>query len=289
MSRVTSNTNISQVGAVRSGSTLTAIGSAIAGVGSAVAGFVSIASEELLTGNVDLQTSKFRVSDSSLLYSTPVCSKEFSDLFLFNYNHASANVSDLVIRNKRSLIKTLAQSAFTVSDTIIVEEKLITALKSADVKSFNTATKTLFAEIKAQHSQVVSKELVAKVKESAIEIGFTNVKFVEMAAHKTIIVAENSQGQAIVNEIITDKTLHIHHSFETIGVTDNSCEKIKKQFQDKLKSKGVIAGQTESKPTAGVPFMQSSKEAFKIMQSRKNKERTRFRNLNRQNNRLNIR
>lgn len=276
MSLVTNNRNIIQVGSVTSNSRSINLSQAFADIGRSLSNATSKTVQELFGGDVQLTSKKFECSNKGLLKSTPVCRKEFSDLFESELENASTEQVALISELKGSFLRSVANSNYRITDIRPLQESMTKIVQAENVKVLKQQAKEVLTVIEKQHAELVTNELVTIISEAARELGFSSINVAKDTANTVVIVAENKNGQAIVNEITTAKNLSIDHSFETVGMVDGKCKLISEEFQEKLAVKGFKADNKDSKATLGVPVLNNSKTIFKRFTERKqNKNRAR--------------
>lgn len=107
------------------------------------------------------------------------------------------------------------------------------------------------------------------IKESAIAVGFREVKVVQENLNLTRIIATNSSGQNLIAEINTSAQVDIRT--ELIGYTDGSCERVIRAFDNELSVRGITMKVKKQKAINGIPQMPF---AQKLVKPRKIVQRT---------------
>lgn len=172
------------------------------------------------------------------------------------------------VQLKVAAIATLVKSQenLIVSEPAIVAESIQRIVDAPTVQETNKQIKSAFREIKAQHIKSFVSNVSIAVKESAIAVGFNEVKAVEQNKDLVRIVATNSTGQNLIAEIETGKQIDIRT--ELIGYTDGSCERVIRAFDNELITRGITAQSKKQKATNGIlhmPYVQKKivKRTFK--------------------------
>ena len=150
---------------------------------------------------------------------------------------------------KVAAIATLVKSQenLMVSSPSVVAESIQRIIDAPTVQETNKEIKATFKEIKSEHTQLFAANVSVAVKESAIAVGFREVKIVQENLNLTRIIATNSSG------------------------TDGSCERVIRAFDDELSVRGITTKAKKQKATNGVPQMPY---AQKLVKPRKIVQRT---------------
>ena len=156
-----------------------------------------------------------------------------------------------------------------VSSPSVVAESIQRIIDAPTVQETNKEIKSAFKEIKSQHTQSFAENVSVAVKESAIAVGFKEVKIMQDSLNLTRIVATNSSGQNLIAEIDTSTQVDIRT--ELIGYTDGSCEKVIRAFDNELSVRGITTKVKKQKATNGIPQMPY---AQKLAKPRKIVQRT---------------
>ena len=156
-----------------------------------------------------------------------------------------------------------------VSSPSVVAESIQRIIDAPTVQETNKEIKATFKEIKSEHTQLFAANVSVAVKESAIAVGFREVKIVQENLNLTRIIATNSSGQNLIAEVDTSSQVDIRT--ELIGYTDGSCERVIRAFDDELSVRGITTKAKKQKATNGVPQMPY---AQKLVKPRKIVQRT---------------
>ena len=164
---------------------------------------------------------------------------------------------------KVAAIATLVKSQenLMVSSPSVVAESIQRIIDAPTVQEANKEIKTAFKEIKSQHTQSFASNVSVAVKESAIAVGFREVKVVQENLNLTRIVATNSSGQNLIAEIDTSAQVDIRT--ELIGYTDGSCERVIRAFDNELSVRGITMKIKKQKATNGIPQMPFAQKLVK--------------------------
>lgn len=154
-----------------------------------------------------------------------------------------------------------SQENLMVSSPSVVAESLQRIIDAPTVQETNKEIKAAFKEIKSQHTQSFASNVSVAVKESAIAVGFREVKVVQENLNLTRIVATNSSGQNLIAEIETGAQVDIRT--ELIGYTDGSCERVIRAFDDELSIRGITTKVKKQKATNGIPQMPYAQKLVK--------------------------
>lgn len=164
---------------------------------------------------------------------------------------------------KVAAIATLVKSQenLIVSSPSVVAESIQRIIDAPTVQETNKEIKATFKEIKSQHTQSFAANVSVAVKESAIAVGFKEVKIMQDSLNLTRIVATNSSGQNLIAEIDTSTQVDIRT--ELIGYTDGSCEKVIRAFDNELSVRGITTKVKKQKATNGIPQMPYAQKLVK--------------------------
>ena len=166
-------------------------------------------------------------------------------------------------------VAAIATLNLMVSSPSVVAESIQRIIDAPTVQETNKEIKATFKEIKSEHTQLFAANVSVAVKESAIAVGFREVKIVQENLNLTRIIATNSSGQNLIAEVDTSSQVDIRT--ELIGYTDGSCERVIRAFDDELSVRGITTKAKKQKATNGVPQMPY---AQKLVKPRKIVQRT---------------
>jgi hypothetical protein len=158
--------------------------------------------------------------------------------------------------------KTLAKLAaapykLNVEFAPVIQQKLVEfqhAKTLADARAVQ-----LDQAIESGHQQFFIATLTTAVAQAARNIGFTGVESSLGPTGVQRIVATDSSGRSLVSEITNTDEPSL--STEVVGVTDNSCDKLLRDFEVALEEQGV-RGPSERKFNGGVPQLDAAIEVF---------------------------
>lgn len=164
---------------------------------------------------------------------------------------------------KVAAIATLVKSQenLLVSSPSVVAESIQRIIDAPTVQETKKEITTVFKEIKSQHTQSFASNVSVAIKESAIAVGFREVKVVQENLNLTRIVATNSTGQNLIAEIDTSAQVDIRT--ELIGYTDGSCERVIRAFDNELSVRGITMKIKKQKATNGIPQMPFAQKLVK--------------------------
>lgn len=164
---------------------------------------------------------------------------------------------------KVAAIATLVKSQenLLVSSPSVVAESIQRIIDAPTVQEIKKEITTAFKEIKSQHTQSFVSNVSVAIKESAIAVGFREVKVVQENLNLTCIVATNSTGQNLIAEIDTSAQVDIRT--ELIGYTDGSCERVIRAFDNELSVRGITMKVKKQKATNGIPQMPFAQKLVK--------------------------
>jgi len=169
---------------------------------------------------------------------------------------------------KVAALATLAtsQENLLVNDPIAVADKIQHIVDAKTVSGTRQAIKTAIHEIKVQHTEAFVANVVNAVGESAIAVGFREIKVQKPSTQMVRVVAVNSSGQNLVAEIENDKQVDIRT--ELIGFADGSCKQMMRAFDNEMVTRGITTTHKEQKPTFGIPQMPFAQRLTKPQRAR---------------------
>ena len=154
-----------------------------------------------------------------------------------------------------------SQENLLVSDPVLVAKKIQHVVDATTVAGTRQAIKTAIHEIKVQHTESFVANVVKAVEQSAISVGFKEVKVQKPSPQMVRVVAVNNSGQNLIAEIENDKQVDIRT--ELIGFVDGSCNKVMRAFDDEMMARGITTSHKEKKQTHGIPQMPFARKLTK--------------------------
>lgn len=218
-----------------------------------------------LINNINLKTTTLNTQVSTI--SSPVSLKsDFKQMYTENLREISS--TDTLVKQKASFINTISNSNYNLTSTNVIEQQIKEVINASTQEAFAKNVETVMNEIQEQHTEVFVKEIGNIVREVSSKVNFKQTQ-IKTINNTLTIVALNDKGQALLSEIrVEPKTKKLDIVTETVGISDDTCTKILKQFDDELKKAGVRFNSTDSKWTGGVPWLPNSQKLDKELKAR---------------------
>lgn len=236
--------------------------------GPVIAQILNSAPVEVVTG-VKKCCKRKRAKTKSVLAPTEltVIQTDFDKYIAVAQEQKQVAETQLKVAAIATLVK--SQENLLASSPSVVAESIQRIIDASTIQETKKEITTAFKEIKSQHTRSFASNVSVAIKESAIAVGFREVKVVQENLNLTRIIATNSSGQNLIAEINTSAQVDIRT--ELIGYTDGSCERVIRAFDNELSVRGITMKVKKQKAINGIPQMPF---AQKLVKPRKIVQRT---------------